>query len=747
LARTALLSLLPAALIATGWRQLESPPEGRQIAFVALLGVAVGLLPRRSLKIAGAIGALLVTIHVAFGLRPVRGIFSEFANGLVDYYEVALPFVASEQERMHGVLLLAVFAFVLGASLAIARRRAVLAAAFTFAGAAWPVTLIRDAPTAVRGTLLLVAALILLAALRPGARPGAGQTALVGAGVVVAALIAVSSPAVAKGGFLDWEQWEPYTRHEKPVDVSYVWDANYKGISFPTKSTTVLTIKAPARAPYWRATTLDVFVDDHWREDSIVIRPIEVGDRDVLSEDPLVPPAALAFQEGDWMRQEVTVRALRDDHLIGATVPIAFERGAAEFYSPGVAHVGRLRRGDEYEVWSYVRRPTPRQLTRSPADYPSQITSDKAFLETPSGFTPPFGVAGREGLMETLLNRQFGDQRYRRLYDLAVSVVGRPRNPYAAVIALEAWFRSGGNFSYDESPPASRGLPPLVAFATDHRRGYCQHFAGAMALMLRYLGIPARVGAGFTTGIYNKDRNEYTVSDTNAHTWVEVWFAGYGWLPFDPTPGRGRLLSSYTFSSTFFDVVAATNALQGVSAGALGLEALRSRRAEAEGGGDQPRGLDPAARAATAARDSSDRGGGSLLGLLLLVAVGLTAALWALKVVRRRLRYVTRDPRRLAGAVRLDLVDYLVDQRVPVSASATPAEVGEELDRSLGIAGYRFAEALAEARYGPDAIAAEAAARSREELRRVRRQLRQRLGTGERFRGLLSLRSLGVGAG
>ena len=81
-------------------------------------------------------------------------------------------------------------------------------------------------------------------------------------------------------------------------------------------------------------------------------------------------------------------------------------------------------------------------------------------------------------------------------------------------------------------------LPPLVDFLVRTKLGYCQHFAGAMALMLRYLGIPARVAVGFTSGSW-KD-GVWTVTDHDAHAWVEAWFAGYGWLAFDPTPGRGR---------------------------------------------------------------------------------------------------------------------------------------------------------------------------------------------------------------
>jgi transglutaminase-like putative cysteine protease len=350
----------------------------------------------------------------------------------------------------------------------------------------------------------------------------------------------------------------------------------------------------------------------------------------------------------------VTVRALRDKHLVGATVPIAFERGAAPVYSPGVAHVGRLRRDQRYDVWSYVPEPTARQLARSRPSYPSPISEGGEFLETPSGYVPPFGTPNREAAMRTLFEQASGDARYQRLYETALRVAGRPRNPYAAVVALEVWFRSG-SFTYDETPPVKHGVPPLVAFL-DHRHGYCQHFAGAMALMLRYLGIPARVGAGFTTGRYNHDKKEWTVSDTNAHTWIEAWFAGYGWLPFDPTPGRGRLTSSYTSSSLLFNTTGATGAFVGVSA--LALEALHSRlrggdRADRSGSVDRPQ---PGGRGPDDQEGGSGLGG-SLVALFLLIAAGLTAAMWMLKAVRRRARYLTRDPRRLAGAIRLDLVD------------------------------------------------------------------------------------------
>ena len=81
---------------------------------------------------------------------------------------------------------------------------------------------------------------------------------------------------------------------------------------------------------------------------------------------------------------------------------------------------------------------------------------------------------------------------------------------------------------------------PLNGFLFEERRGYCQQFSGAMALMLRMAGIPARVAAGFSPGSFNKDTQEYRVRDLDAHSWVEVWFTGHRLGAVRPDAGRAR---------------------------------------------------------------------------------------------------------------------------------------------------------------------------------------------------------------
>ena len=139
------------------------------------------------------------------------------------------------------------------------------------------------------------------------------------------------------------------------------------------------------------------------------------------------------------------------------------------------------------------------------------------------------------------------------VYQAAIGVTSGSRSPYEAAVLLETWFREAGGFTYDEQPPLPiGGEPPLVDFVNNTKRGYCQHYAGAMTLMLRLLGIPSRVAVGFTSGRYDEDDKEWVVSDTNAHAWVEVYFPRFGWIPFDPTPGRGQLGATYLPSSGQF---------------------------------------------------------------------------------------------------------------------------------------------------------------------------------------------------
>src|SRR5581483_5640468 len=121
---------------------------------------------------------------------------------------------------------------------------------------------------------------------------------------------------------------------------------------------------------------------------------------------------------------------------------------------------------------------------------------------------------------------------YARAWALSRRLLAGARTPYDYVVHVERYLHKG--FRYDERTAPS--AYPLETFLFKTKAGYCQQFAGAMALLLRMGGIPSRVAAGFTTGSYNSGAREWVVADTNAHAWVEAWFPQYGWVRFDPTP-------------------------------------------------------------------------------------------------------------------------------------------------------------------------------------------------------------------
>ena len=733
--RTFAVYLFPAALVALGWLRLEEPRGGNGADALWIVGLALvpALANTLALRVALSVPALLTAAWVALDTPSTddrRGFFGPVldraGDGLLDFFDLTVPFSGVEQPHMHGVVMLAIFGFCLVLAHAAAARQPLPALLATIAGAGWPATLY-PAAGVVYGAAILAAALWVLAGLRT-TRPVPALVA--GVALVIAAAGASTSAAVAKDGVLGWKRWDPSGSSPKAISVAYVWDANYGGIEFAETETTVLRIKGPKRGLYWRAATLDQFTADRWIESPT---PLSIGPaRGRLPDDPLLPDRA--GNPSTWVKQRVEVVALRDTHVVAAAQPVALEApqlGNVFRLSDGIVRAPKgLKRGQRYLAYSFAPRPEPAELARARATYPAALDR---FLEIGRTRVQPFGTPGRDARVDALFDddRYAALRPYEGLWGEARRLRAGARTPYGAVVAIETWLRSTGGFTYDESPPPSGGLPPLGHFVAQGKRGYCQQFAGAMALMLRFLGIPARVAAGFTSG--KREDGGWTVTDRNAHAWVEVWFPDNGWLPFDPTPGRGTLAASYSASSTTFNA--------GDAAEAFG----PARGGEGVGGASElGRLLELKERLAArgAASGPADGTGSGALWWVVLAVLSACACVGLAKLVRRRLRYLTRDPRRVAAAARSELVEFLADQRLAVDASSTADELRELVRLELGIDARQFARSLAEARFGPPAASAAAAVRARGELRVVLRSLRNALGRWARLRGLVAIRSL-----
>jgi protein-glutamine gamma-glutamyltransferase len=748
-ARTIAASAPVLAVVAVAWLRLEQP-VGSLWPVLALLALALAAaVPTQHwLRAVGAVAATVLAARVALGVdlvpwqlnQPSSGFgladsFSTlgtwFGNGFSDFYGTHLPFDPRVHVAMHELVLSGLFLFALGVALLAAARKPVASAFMLLVGAGWPATLLGPSRGIAMGAAILGGALVLLGGLGSRRVPALAIPAAV---VVAVAAIAVGSATAARHGLVHWQSWNLAHVAIGPSDVGFVWSAQYGGLKFSGHPINVLQVVSDRPPTYLRATVLDDFRNDKWAIG--VPRPA----------DSLEPAAA--YRSRNQTRESVTVTALADTHLVGGSIPMRFEAadGAPLVrLEPGFAALNQnLPQGFRYTVWSYAPDPTPAALRRSPPDYPTEL-DDEGLLTVGENLTAlPFGFPNRATVMLGLLTRPdlFG---YVPLARLAERLAGDARTPYDAVEKLQQWFLSSGAFHYSNHPPVSS--LPLVGFVTKTHVGYCQHFAGAMALMLRYLGIPARVAVGFAGGTYDPAQHLWNISDREAHAWVEVWFKGYGWLPFDPTPAAPGAAPRETQAglpvdgapgSTSSRADGATLAAQGASAfeqklrGNNGFDSSRSRH---HGSGSPVPSL-----GGGSGSGSTDRG-----RPILLLLAGLAAAVGGIvlaKVGFRLTRGARRDPRGVASACRQELASFLVDQRIEAPRSATLGELGAIFRREFGVDPEAFVTAATAARFGPSEGAAAAALTAKRELRALLEIARRSLTLRERARGLLSLRSL-----
>jgi len=250
------------------------------------------------------------------------------------------------------------------------------------------------------------------------------------------------------------------------------------------------------------------------------------------------------------------------------------------------------------------------------------------------------------------------------------SGVDAARDPEAAAAALESWLRS--DFTYAlESLPA--GPNAVEAFLVERKRGHCQSFATAMALLLRELGVPTRFVAGFAGGEIGPFGRYLLVRGEHAHAWVEAWCGEKGWVAFDPTPAAGvpgvtrvpllsRLRQLTDGVEFLYD-----RYLLGFSQGDQ-VELIRGLR-EAAGAAAE------SARAAIERLRAAVRGGATAPGRVVLAILGLAVVLAGLGLAFRRGPALGSSGRLPPAAAAYRTVQRILRRRgAPLTASAAPAE-------------------------------------------------------------------------
>ena len=558
------------------------------------------------------------------------------------------------------------------------------------------------------GFALLVAAFLWLERVQRAAAP----VALVV--VTAACLVALATaPRLEGAALLDYEQLGDTL--SGGATTSYDWNHRYGPLNWPRDGREVLRVKARTRA-YWKAANLTSFDGVRWRQDP------------TLRTQALDTP--VRADQRDWQQQiSVTLRALRSTRFVAAGTALQILNSPRQPVAagPGLYETEDevLRRGNSYDAIVYTPRPSPSEmrtatqtLDRSP--YPESLRERYSVLALPAaGQSGSRRATGARAVLPLwgdprgplLLHRggvqpqalDFADTPYARSYALARRLRERSATPYDFMLAIERHLADG--FAYSETPRRSR--LPLESFLFDEKTGYCQQFSGAMALLLRLGGVPARVSSGFSPGSPSSERGgEYVVRDIDAHSWVEVYFPGIGWITRDPTPAGSPARS------------------QTADVAALGQDSQATLDSESAGEAPAPSSEQDVAAPAAARQGSgfpwvAVAGGGAALALVLLAALLVLRA-------RRLRRAASEDP-------------WLADLRRALRRSGHAAgQPGLTLDglaqRFAGTPAEGYLRALAAKRFGYGTGAPTRAQRAG-----LRRELARGRGTRGRLRAWWAL--------
>ncbi len=252
---------------------------------------------------------------------------------------------------------------------------------------------------------------------------------------------------------------------------------------------------------YWRGDTADFYTGKGWRNTLV---PRSLGNDEIsnpYSRNVAVDKVEQVFVLAPGVSSQV---------IFSPGLPAKVELHGEDIMTDagGNIYTSGLTSGGTYRVVSYIPERDEARLRRGTAEYPLEIK--QYYLQLPQNLPERVGR-------------------------LAEKLTMHARNSYDKAVILEDYISS--NYAYNLSvKPASGSRDVTDYFLFDLKKGYCTYHSTAMVVMLRSIGIPARWVKGFTPGTFEPESGVYEVTMGDAHSWVEVYFADYGWVPFEPTP-------------------------------------------------------------------------------------------------------------------------------------------------------------------------------------------------------------------
>ncbi|MCM3746481.1 DUF3488 and transglutaminase-like domain-containing protein [Paenibacillus pasadenensis] len=368
--------------------------------------------------------------------------------------------------------------------------------------------------------------------------------------VMATGLVAPEIPPVIKDPYTAWQEsqgeqvqsfvgdkGEPASTGKRSAKSGYSGDDNKLGGGFNFDHSPVMEVTSSQKS-YWRGETKDYYTGSGWKSseelEDIVTVPADGTDVGDIALNGTVQTVKI----------EQSFKMLRKDKF-----PVIF--GAPDPRSIEIPDNGRTSYKEvEYDVGTDKMSLDIGDRAPYPAQY--KIVSEQVVLNEAVQHVP----AGNVNSAPLVNFGQLPENSQSRVAELAQQITADSEKDFDKALAIQNYLRS--NFRYTNQPDLSRKKSKdfVDSFLFEIQEGYCDYFSTAMAVMARHIGLPSRWVKGYAPGsgsIPEEDvmrrgaeameqlgttgTETYTVKNSDAHSWVEIYFEGYGWIPFEPTPG------------------------------------------------------------------------------------------------------------------------------------------------------------------------------------------------------------------
>lgn len=325
---------------------------------------------------------------------------------------------------------------------------------------------------------------------------------------------------------------EVKTANAQPSTSGYSMEDNQLGAGFDFDYSLVMTVKSSQRN-YWRGETRSVYSGTGWKNETRKESSLD----DVTAEEELERESSSAIIQTEKVQQHITIADGKEyPVLFGAFAMSSLQTLNSEKDMKGIqwnapqaelhwnAEQKNAKYPQNYVVTSEIPIIPVEELRMKSFDDLYDNFSEKDYLQIPKGFP-------------------------KRVGELAAKITESAETPYEKIALLQTYL--GGTFEYTNTPEVSRKISDdfVDSFLFEIREGYCDYFSTSMVMLARSLDIPARWVKGYAPGRQpqmddlrmmqqgQSDSGTYIVTNADAHSWVEVYFGPYGWIPVEATPG------------------------------------------------------------------------------------------------------------------------------------------------------------------------------------------------------------------